>query len=114
VLKTILNRTVLPACFAAGVTVAPISATPVTQGSQAPQFEAPVRLKAAGEYIKTESPGYASPCWHDVDGDGKKDLIVGQFAGGKMKVYRNLGSGKLAKGEWLEAEGKVAEVPGVW
>ena len=110
-LKTILNTTVLPACLAAGVTVAPTSATPIPQG---PEFEAPVRLKAAGEYIKTESPGYASPCWHDVDGDGKKDLVVGQFAGGKMKIYRNLGGGKLAKGEWVKAEGRIAEVPGVW
>ena len=110
-LKSILNTTMLPVCLAAGVTVAPISATPVPQG---PEFEVPVRVKAAGDYIKTESPGYASPCWADVDGDGKKDLIVGQFAGGKMKVYRNLGDGKLAKGEWLKAEGKIAEVPGVW
>ncbi len=99
----------LPVCLAAGMTATPISATP-----QAPEFEAPIRLKAGGKFIRTESPGYASPCWADVDGDGKKDLIVGQFAGGKMKVYRNLGEGKLAKGEWLKAEGKVAEVPGVW
>ena len=44
----------------------------------------------------------------------KKDLVVGQFNGGKMKVYRNLGGGKLAEGEWLEADGEIAEVPGVW
>ena len=76
-LKTILNTTVLPACLAVGVTVASVSATPVPQepqGEQGPQFEAPVRLKAGGQYIKTEAPGYASPCWADVDGDGKKDL----------------------------------------
>ncbi|MHC4512198.1 MAG: FG-GAP repeat domain-containing protein [Planctomycetota bacterium] len=106
-LKTTLNKTALPVCLAAGVVAAPVF-------SQAPQFEAPVRLKAAGEYIKTESPGFAAPCWADVDGDGKKDLVVGQFAGGKMKIYRNLGDGKLAKGEWLKAEGEIAEVPGVW
>lgn len=116
-LKTILATTALPACLAVGVTVAPISATHVRQGAQGAQraqFEAPVRLQADGEYIKTEYPGFASPCWADVDRDGRKDLVVGQFAGGKMKVYRNLGDGKLAKGEWLKAEGKVAEVPGVW
>ena len=82
--------------------------------AQAPQFEAPVRMKANGEYVKTEKPGYASPAWADVDGDGKKDLVVGQFADGKMKVYRNLGDGKLDEGRWLEAEGDVAVVPGVW
>ena len=80
----------------------------------APQFDAPVQMKAAGQVVRVEAPGYASPCWADVDGDGKKDLVVGQFSKGKMKVYRNLGEGKLAEGEWLQAEGSTAEVPGVW
>lgn len=77
-------------------------------------FEAPVRLKAGDEFVKVESPGWACPCWYDVDGDGRKDLIVGQFSGGKMRVFKNLGDGKLAEGKWLEVEGKAAEVPGVW
>ena len=77
-------------------------------------FAAPVRLMAAGKLVQVESPGYAAPCWADVDEDGLKDLIVGQFAGGKMMVYRNLGDGELAKGKWLQADGKTAEVPGVW
>jgi hypothetical protein len=77
-------------------------------------FSEPVRLKGGDEFIKTESPGYACPCWADMDNDGKKDLIIGQFNGGKMKVYRNLGDGKFDEGKWLEAEGDVAEVPGVW
>ena len=54
------------------------------------------------------------PCWADIDGDGKKDLLVGQFNGGKIRVYKNLGDGKLAAGEWLKADGAVAEIPGVW
>jgi hypothetical protein len=78
------------------------------------QFSEPVRLRAGEEYVRVESPGWACPCWHDVDRDGKKDLVVGQFHDGKMKFYRSTGDGKLAAGEWLEAEGKVAEVPGVW
>ena len=77
-------------------------------------FEPPVRLKADGVPVRVESPGYAAPCWADLDGDGKKDLLVGQFHGGKIRVYRNLGDGKLAAGEWLMAGGSVAEVPGVW
>lgn len=82
--------------------------------SQDLTFAQPVRMKAGGEYVRVESPGWAAPCWADVDRDGKKDLVVGQFRGGKMKVYRNLGEGQLAAGKWLEAEGTIAEVPGVW
>ena len=78
------------------------------------QFTAPERLKGGEDYVRVESPGWACPSWYDVDRDGKKDLVVGQFARGKMKIYRNLGDGKLAAGEWLKAGGKVAEVPGVW
>jgi hypothetical protein len=81
---------------------------------QGVSFSEPVRLKAGEEYVRVESPGWACPCWHDVDRDGKKDLVVGQFKQGKMRVYRSLGDGKLAAGEWLQAGGKVAEVPGVW
>lgn len=80
----------------------------------AQEFAPPVRLMAGGTPIRVESPGFAAPCWVDIDGDGKKDLVVGQFNKGKMKIYKNLGDGNFAKGVWLQAEGKIAEVPGVW
>lgn len=80
----------------------------------AEEFEVPVRLTGGGESVKVESPGYAAPCWADIDGDGKKDLLVGQFRGGKIKVFKNLGDRKLAAGEWLKVNGKAVEVPGVW
>ena len=80
----------------------------------AAEFERPVRLMAGGVPVRVESPGYAAPCWADVDGDGKKHLLVGQFNQGKIRVFKNLGGGKLAAGAWLKAEGKEAEVPGVW
>jgi hypothetical protein len=78
------------------------------------EFRPPVRLEVGGVPVRVESPGYAAPCWADIDGDGRKDLLVGQFQGGKISVHRNLGDGKLAPREWLKAEGAVAEVPGVW
>jgi hypothetical protein len=83
-------------------------------GGGAAEFEAPVRLKADGAAIRVERPGYACPCWADVDGDGKMDLLVGQFNGGKIRVFKGLGRGEFAGGTWLQAEGKAAEVPGVW
>ena len=80
----------------------------------AAEFSSPVRLQGGDQAVRVESPGYAAPCWVDIDGDGKKDLLVGQFNRGKIKVYKNLGKNILAAGKWLEADGKVAEVPGVW
>jgi hypothetical protein len=80
----------------------------------AADFEPPVRLKAGDAAVRVESPGHAAPCWADLDGDGKQDLLVGQFNGGKIRVFKHLGADRFAPGDWLQAEGKVAEVPGVW
>jgi hypothetical protein len=81
---------------------------------QLPPFAAPVRLRAGDDFVRVESPGYAFPCWADADGDGVPDLVVGQFRGGRMRVFKNLGHGKLAPGKWLEVDGNAAEIPGVW
>ena len=80
----------------------------------AADFEPPVRLKAGAAAIRVESPGYAAPCWAGLNGDGKMQLLVGQFNQGKIRVFKHLGAEKFAPGNWLLAEGKVAEVPGVW
>jgi hypothetical protein len=81
---------------------------------QGPTFEAPVRIRAGDSYVRVEAPGFAAPCLHDVDNDGKQDLVVGQFAGGKLHLHKGLGDGKFAAGEWLQADGAAAEIPGVW
>jgi hypothetical protein len=80
----------------------------------AADFEPPVRLKAGNTAVRVESPGYAAPCWADLKGDGNKYLLVGQFHDGKIRVYKHLGAENFAPGEWLQADGKIAEVPGVW
>jgi hypothetical protein len=77
-------------------------------------FHPPFRLKGGDEIINTENPGYACPCLADIDRDGKPDLLVGQFAGGKIRVYKGLGEMKFGPGEWLKADGEVALVPGIW
>jgi hypothetical protein len=51
----------------------------------------PVRLAAAGRPIDTDV-GHAAPAVADFDGDGVNDLLVGQFGGGALWVYRNVGT----------------------
>ncbi len=81
---------------------------------RASEFEAPVMLKAGEKAVRVESPGWAAPCLTDFDGDGTKDLLVGQFADGKIHFHKGLGDLKFAPGTWLQADGGIATVPGVW
>ena len=80
----------------------------------AAEFQPPVRLKAGDTAVRVESPGYAAPCLADLDADGTKELLVGQFKDGKIRVFKHLDAEKLEPGEWLQASGEVAQVPGVW
>ena len=82
--------------------------------ANAADFQPPVRLEGGGAPVRVETPGWAAPCWADIDADGKKDLLVGQFNQGKIRVFKNLGGGKLAAGAWLKADEIDAEIPGVW
>lgn len=90
------------------------AAASVVSLATAADFEAPQRLKAGDEFIRVESPGWACPALADLNGDGKLDLLVGQFNKGKIRVFNGQGGLKFAPGEWLKAEGDVAQVPGVW
>ena len=73
----------------------------------------PVRLRTDGAYIDVEH-GHASPLFTDFDGDGKLDLLVGQFEGGTLRVYLNSGSNtapKFGKFSWFQAGGTTGKVP---
>ena len=73
----------------------------------------PVRLEADGKPIDTEI-GHATAAVYDWDGDGKRDLLVGQFGSGMMKVYKNHGTNDAPTFKaltWLEADSKVVTTP---
>ena len=97
-------------------------ASPFTRPTSAPPsgyaFEKPIRIRAAGEYVSVESPGYACPTIADVDGDGKEDLVVGQFSQGNMQFFKNVSRTghppEFARSEWIKTGNERAVVPGVW
>ena len=78
----------------------------------AQQFETPFRVEAGGKPIDVDI-GHAAPYVVDFDGDGVRDLLVGQFGQGRCRIYRNLGTDaapRFADFTLFEAGGKVAEV----
>lgn len=73
----------------------------------------PVRLDCMGKHIDV-THGHANPLVTDFDGDGKVDLLVGQFEGGKLRVYLNRSYTKppeLQESTWFKAGGTEATVP---
>ena len=72
-----------------------------------------VKLEAGGKPIDVEI-GHAAPFYADMDGDGVKDLLVGQFGGGKLRIYKNVGSHSAPKFDdftMFQAAGADATVP---
>lgn len=96
------------------------------------RFEPPVPLRANGEIINVTT-GHAAPCIYDFDGDGVRDLLVGEFGNrpfkgettqaagpghpwtaGKLRFYRNHGTdhAPLYKDySYVQANGQDAQVP---
>jgi hypothetical protein len=77
-------------------------------------FHPPVRLSAADGMLDSgASWGHASPWIVDADGDGVRDLIVGDFSG-FFRFYRNEATDarpRYAKAVNLKAGGVDAQVP---
>ena len=60
-------------------------------GQSATELSEPTLIKVGNEPIDVDM-GYAAPYYVDFDGDGIRDLLVGQFGDGKLVIYRNTGT----------------------
>ena len=75
---------------------------------QTPVFDPPVAIQANGVPINVGYGGNASPFVVDWDGDGRQDLLLGQYNLGKVRFYRNVGADtapRFDEFEYLQADG---------
>ena len=86
--------------------------------TQAPKdhtgLEKPAKILAGKQPLDVQRSGHAAPFVGDFDGDGLPDLLVGQFADGKLRIYRNVGTRQQPRFdgfEWFKAGGDFARVP---
>jgi len=76
--------------------------------AQTPVFDAPVAIEANGVPINVGTGGNASPFLVDWNGDGRQDLLLGQYLSGKVRFYANVGEDtapEFGDSAYLQADG---------
>jgi hypothetical protein len=82
-------------------------------GTLAAQFQEPVKITAGDDAINVDV-GHAAPFYYDWTGNGVRDLLVGQFGSGRLRIYKNHGTDTepvFKDFEWFMAGGEIASVP---
>ena len=60
--------------------------------AQANALEGPFPILVGDNQLDVEHVGHAAPFVADYDGDGVKDLVVGEYYKGRLRIYRNNGT----------------------
>ena len=83
-------------------------------GGESTELRPPVPVLVDGKPLDVGREGHSAPFVGDFDGDGKRDLLVGQYYEGRLRVYRNHGDNgrpRFQDFSWFEAGGKTGRVP---
>ena len=83
--------------------------------TQADELEKPFQLFAGDQPLDVGGIGYAAPFVGDFDLDGRRDLLVGQFREGKMRIFLNQGTNEApkfgAEYVWFQDGAETGRVP---
>lgn len=86
---------------------------PCRGADAASELAPPLRIEAGEKPIDTDI-GHAHPLFVDWDGDGDRDLLVGQFGSGILWIFENAGTAaapRLAAGVKFKDGQKDGRVP---
>ncbi len=83
--------------------------------AQAGDLAKPYQLLAGEKPLDIGGIGYAAPAVGDFDMDGKRDLLIGQFREGKMRIFINQGTQQMPKFGadyvWFQDGAETGRVP---
>lgn len=79
-----------------------------------PDLHAPFKVQSGDRAIDvTDGKGIAAPFFADFDGDGRRDLLLGQFQPAKIRIYKNHGTDTAPKFEgfqWLKGDREIITI----
>ena len=96
------------------IVVAACAANLSNAAELSPDLLPPVQVSTNEGPIDIQREGHSSPFMGDFDGDGRPDLMVGEYNQGRLRVYLNQGDAAepvFGKYEWFQAGAELGRVP---
>jgi hypothetical protein len=96
------------------MTAALVIAAWAASAAVADELQKPAHIMVKEIPLDVERVGHSAPFAGDFDGDGAVDLLVGQYEGGKLRIYMNVGTTaepRFENYEWFQAGGQDGRVP---